>query len=359
MIDFISNDFLGFARSQTLLKQVHLNYEAYCQEFPHALLGSRGGRKVLGETALLAQLEEKIASKHQSDAALVVASGYVANFGLSTHLAHTADAIFFDEASHLSVTHSLSYCSHRAIPFKHNDLDHCAVLLEEARKQLKQNIFICITSIYSCTGTQAPIKEFLSLAQHYGAHLIVDEAHAMGLCGVEGKGLCYGYGYQNFYAVLVTYGKAMGCVGAAILSSQEVKTQLCKEPPLSYSTMMSPYTLVAVSTAYDFLDQEGEARRQRVHELQEYFMSHYRALFGTPSKPIYIHPQHFEGVCKTLQHEGLEVGTVAHPTTPLLRVHVHAYNTESEIDHLMGVFQTLKEQEAIFHMREPLCGGYL
>lgn len=354
MIDFVSNDFLGFARSQRLLKQVNHNYEQYCQKHPYALLGARGARNVVNTPSLLLDLEEKIADLHQCEAALLAPSGYVANFGLSTHLAHSADVIFFDEATHISVTHSLAYCSHRAVPFRHNDLAHCEVLLEEAQKQQKQKIFIFISSAYTFTGTVAPMQQFLSLANRYGAHLIVDEAHAMGVLGSNGMGLCYDLGYHNFYSVLVTYGKALGCVGAAILTSKKVKQKLLQEPPLSYSTAMAPFNLVAIDSAYMFWNQEGEARRKRLHALQAYFDDRYQSIFGTASKPVYMDPHLLDLVQQTLNQEHLAVGMMTHFATPFLRVNVHAYNEESEIDTLIGVFQKLKAQGALFHSKEHL-----
>lgn len=342
MIDFVSNDFLGFARCPHLLDQVNQKYMQHCYEFPHTRLGSLGSRLILGDHQFLFDLEQKIANYHQVEDALLVHSGYMANLGLCTHLDKCADIILYDEAVHISISHSLSYVTTKAIPFRNNDLEHCEFLLKQHASGKK--VFILVSSVYSFQGTQAPLQKLLMLAEQYQASLIVDEAHAMGVLGNSGRGLCYELGYQHFYAVLVTYGKAMGSMGAAILTSSKTKAELYQEFVLSYSTAMAPYIMVAISVAYDWLNLVGEERRARLASLQNYYSQSYSKVFECPVGPMHISLDDMQIVQQILVSAGLHVGIIVQGESACLRVHLHVYNSESEIDHLMGVLQELYQK---------------
>lgn len=351
MIDFISNDFLGFARCPVLLDKVNQQYAQYCLS-SHVRLGSTGSRVILGESRLLYDLEYKIKEYHQVGAALLVHSGYMANFGLCAHLAKYADVILYDEEVHISITHSLSYLTSKAIAFRHNDMNHCESLLKELCSQEKK-VFVIVSSIYSFQGTTASLQELLHLTKRYKAHLIVDEAHAMGVVGQEGRGLCYDLGYHHFYAVLVTYGKAMGTMGAAILTSSSIKSLLCKEPALSYSTAMAPFIMISISAAYDFLSVVGGERRQQLHLIKEYFTQCYGDVFGHCMKPIYLSLSKIQEVRQIFQDSGLSVGIILQNKKALLRANMHSYNSKSEVDRLISVLQNLKNAHYFNILEQP------
>lgn len=344
MIDFISNDFLGFARCPILLDLVNKQYAQYCLN-SHIRLGSTGSRVILGESQLLCDLERKITEYHQVEAALLVHSGYMANFGLCAHLAKHADVILYDEAVHVSITHSLAYVTTKAIAFRHNDMGHCETLLKELCSQEKR-VFVLVSSIYSFQGTRAPLKELLNLTQRYHAHLIVDEAHAMGILGEAGRGVCYDLGYHHFYAVLVTYGKAMGTMGAAILTTASTKALLYKEPALSYSTAMAPFIMLSISSAYDFLGLVGEERRQQLYALQEYFNRCCAAVFDQ-NGPIYLSLSKEQEARQMFHDAGLDVGIILQDKKALLRVNIHSYNSKSEIDCLVSVLEEMARNHCL------------
>ncbi|WP_100934207.1 aminotransferase class I/II-fold pyridoxal phosphate-dependent enzyme [Candidatus Chlamydia corallus] len=363
VVDFVTNDFLGFARSPTIYCEVSKRFHIHCQQFPNEKLGTRGSRLMVGSSPVIDDLEVKIAGYHGAPNAFLANSGYMANLGLCYHLSRSNDVLLWDEEVHMSVVHSLSVIAGQHHAFHHNDLEHLESLLQCYRISSKGRIFIFVSSVYSFRGTLAPLQEVIALSKKYHAHLVVDEAHAMGIFGEEGKGLCHALGYENFYAVLVTYGKALGTMGASLLTSSEVKYELMRNaPPLRYSTSLSPHTLISIGTAYDFLTSEGEKARQQVFKLKEHFSGCFASHAPGCVQPIFLRHACFEEVVSALENAGIHVGVVAFAKHPFLRVNLHAYNTIDEVDQLAQVMKPYLEKSSHrihvnheFHLWRELC----
>ncbi|WP_035417011.1 aminotransferase class I/II-fold pyridoxal phosphate-dependent enzyme [Chlamydia pneumoniae] len=363
VIDFVTNDFLGFARSPTIYCEVSKRFQIHCQQFPHEKLGIRGSRLMVGSSSVIDDLEAKIASYHGAPNAFIVNSGYMANLGLCHHVSRSTDVLLWDEEVHMSVVHSLSAISGQHHTFHHNDLEHLESLLQCYRISSKGRIFIFVSSVYSFRGTLAPLEQIIALSKKYHAHLIVDEAHAMGIFGDDGKGLCHALGYENFYAVLVTYGKALGTMGASLLTSSEVKYDLMQNsPPLRYSTSLSPHTLISIGTAYDFLASEGEIARKQVFKLKEHFHECFDSHAPGCVQPIFLPHTCLEEAISVLETTGIHVGVVAFAKHPFLRVNLHAYNTVDEVNLLAQVMKPYLEKSSHrvhinheFHLWRELC----
>ncbi|WP_375793922.1 aminotransferase class I/II-fold pyridoxal phosphate-dependent enzyme [Chlamydia sp. 12-01] len=344
-IDFVTNDFLGFSRSTILVNEVQTRYQTYCEEFPHAQLGARGSRAIVGPSRILQKLEEKIADFHNSEAAFVVHSGYMANLGFCYHISKDTDMVFWDESVHVSVVQSLKMISGKQQVFRHNDVDALESLLNSHRAVSSGRIFIFVCSVYSFSGTLAPLEELIALSRKYNAHLIVDEAHAMGIFGEKGRGLCHKWGYENFYAVLVTYSKAMGAMGAAILSSSEVKTELMwNSPPLRYTTALVPHTLITIDAAYDHLFLEGEHSRKQIFSLKSYFQEHFGLYSQCCGQPIFLKDFNIDLLTSMLDEANLRVGLMTFVSKPFIRVNFHAYNTCDEVDILVTLLHNYLEK---------------
>lgn len=343
-IDFITNDFLGFSRSKKLAQEVERRYRLYCQEFSCAQLGARGSRATLGSLPVVDDLEKKIACFHHVESAFVVPSGSMANLGLCYHSIENTDMVFWDEGVHISVSSTLQVIAKNQQAFPNNDLHALESLLISHRAISSGRIWIFLCSVYSCLGTVAPMEELLMLAHKYDASLIVDEAHALGILGENGRGLCYSWGYENFYAVLVTYGKAMGAVGAAILSSKQVKTSLMSVPWLRYTTAMAPHALLTIGAAYDHLLVEGEEARNQLRHVQEYFTQRFGVDVLSGGLPMFF-PDHIqETLVAELQAADVHVGKMHLAKQSCIRVNFHAYNTESEVDVLIDILHGCLEK---------------
>jgi 8-amino-7-oxononanoate synthase len=331
LVDLSSNDFLGFSRCHRAVDT--------------PLYGSTGSRLLTGNSRHAEELEQKIAAFHKAEAGLIFNSGYTANLGLISTVAKPSDTVVFDIHCHASMQDGIRLSKAWALPFRHQDLDH----LENRLRQSKGNLFICVESIYSCDGSKAPLNEIVSLCKRYGAQLIVDEAHATGLFGLDGQGLCAQLEHPPF-ARLYTFSKALGAFGAIVVGSSLLRKYLinfCR--PFIYTTALPYPNLHAIENGYRRL-LTADPEREIIRELVAYFTEKVR-LSGLPFLPseTQIHCLLLPGVrnVQEISHflgtQGLDVRPLTSPTVARgqerLRVCLHAYNKKDEIDLLFTALE--------------------
>ena len=209
LIDFSSNDYLGFARSDEL-KNI-ISSEAGALNFKPKT-GSTGSRLLTGNTKYAEELECFIAQFHKAEAGLIFNSGYDANLGLISSAAKKGDVIFYDELSHASIYDGARLSKSESFPFRHNDLNHLEERLEYFSEKKYENCFVIVESVYSMDGDFSPLKEIAALCEKYNANLIVDEAHATGVFGSKGEGKVVELNLEKkVFARVHTFGKALGC----------------------------------------------------------------------------------------------------------------------------------------------------
>ncbi|MDT3405229.1 aminotransferase class I/II-fold pyridoxal phosphate-dependent enzyme [Mucilaginibacter terrae] len=343
LIDFSSNDYLGFARSvdlKELVNQELLNH-------PHHFNGSTGSRLLKGNTAYAEELESYIAQYHNTEAALLFNSGYDANLGLLSSLPQRGDTVIHDELAHASIIDGIRLSYANRYSFKHNNLNE----LETKLKQAKGNCYIVVESVYSMDGDIAPLTELCILASQYNAALVVDEAHAI---GVFGKGLVDKLNLQEeIFARIITYGKAMGCHGAAILGSKKLSDYLINFARSFIYTTASPFhQLATIKMAYKLLNSASE----HINNLQAN-ITHFNAQMGTHAaayssaiKTIIVNGNlRTKRAAAHLQNTGLDVRPILSPTvavgTERLRICLHSYNTPAQIDALVNALKYLDNNE--------------
>ncbi|SHF78465.1 aminotransferase class I/II-fold pyridoxal phosphate-dependent enzyme [Chryseobacterium vrystaatense] len=337
-IDFYSNDYLGLAGNKEiqgqLLQQV--------QENPKLLSGSSGSRLISGNSNTVNETEHYIAEQHQYPAALLFSSGYNANLALFSALPDRHDTIIVDEQIHRSV-HDACQMSHvKKLKFRHNDLED----LESILKKQTGPCYIAIESLYSMDGDLAPLHETAVLAKKYNAALIVDEAHAL---GVFGYGLIEKFQLQNdVFAVVMTYGKALGAHGAAILCDETIKSYLVNfASPFIYTTAAQDFLWMAVKTGYEFLKQRPELS-EKLHQNIEIFRTQNIKSTSSELSPIQAvlvpDNQQLKNLQKTLSDKGFLTYAVYSPTvktgTERLRICLHSFNTKQEIIELTETIKT-------------------
>jgi 8-amino-7-oxononanoate synthase len=333
MIDFCSNDYLGFARSAELKNKID-------EEVRNSGLvanGSTGSRLLSGNTAYTEELEQHIASLHNSKAGLIFNSGYDANLGLFSSLPRRGDTILHDELIHASIIDGarLSYANRHS--FLHNNPDS----LEDKLKRAKGICYVAIESIYSMDGDTPPIKEILELTEKYNASLVVDEAHAVGLFHlglVDQLGL-----HDRVFARVVTFGKALGCHGAIILGGSSLKDYLVNYArPFIYTTAAPFHQVASVKMAYKHLQESGsevERLKNNIGIFKQKLVpgSNYPLLKSDSAIQCIILKSNEKAkeVAARLQTAGLDVRPILSPTVPLeserIRVCLHSFNTEEEI----------------------------
>ncbi len=345
-IDFCSNDYLGLARSPALRQLV--THEA--EQFSDYLLGSTGSRLLSGNHALYELLEAQLATFHQAEAALLFNSGYVANLGFFSAVPQRGDTIFYDEASHASIKEGIRLGLAKAYSFKHNSLDD----LTRKFKYATGNAYVALESIYSMDGDQAPLPEMAAFCENKGAYLIVDEAHSNGLFGENGEGLVVEKKLANkVFARIMTFGKAIGSHGAAVIGSGTLKNYLINfSRPFIYTTALPLHNILAIKSAYSFLPSL-QAERQQVKRLSHYLNQQLAEITGTQflSEPSPINVVFAPSMAQLkisseqLQKNNIDVRPVFSPTVPAgkerLRIIVHAYNTQDQVDLLLRPLRTL------------------
>ncbi len=344
-IDFCSNDYLGLARSAALQRLVTQETE----QFSDYLLGATGSRLLSGNHPVYELLEAQLAAFHQAEAALLFNSGYVANLGLFSAVPQRSDTIFYDEASHASIKEGIRLSLAKAFSFKHNCLDDLA----RKFKRATGHVYVAVESVYSMDGDQAPLTALAAFCQRQGAYLIVDEAHSNGLFGEKGEGLVVEKNLkEQVFARVMTFGKAIGSHGAAVVGSDSLKNYLINfSRPFIYTTALPLHNILAIKSAYSFLPSL-QAERKHLKMLAQYFNQSLEAITGRPGLPesgpinsIFANSvAQLKKMSELLQKNNLDVRPVFSPTVPVgkerLRVIIHAYNTQEQVDLLLQQVQT-------------------
>jgi 8-amino-7-oxononanoate synthase len=338
-IDFCSNDYLGLARSAALKQLVTLESE----QFSDYLMGATGSRLLSGNHPIHELLEVQLATFHQAEAALLFNSGYVANLGIFSAVPQRGDTIFYDEASHASIKEGIRLSLAKAYSFKHNSLED----LNRKFKHATGSAYVAVESIYSMDGDQAPLPELTSFCEKQDAYLIVDEAHSNGLFGPNGEGLVVEQNLTSkVFARIMTFGKAIGSHGAAVVGSTALREYLINfSRPFIYSTALPLHNILAIKGAYSFLPSL-QAERQHLKQLSEYLNQELAATTGIFLKnpgPIncifHNNVAQLKIISEQLQLNNIDVRPVFSPTVPTgkerLRVIIHAYNTQEQVETLL------------------------
>lgn len=336
LVDFSSNDYLGLARNEELVARI----EEKCRLARiRNKLGSTGSRLITGSHSYFKQTEEQIAAIHEAESALIFNSGYTANLGVFSALPQKGDTVLYDELSHASIKDGIRLGLADRFPFLHNDMDSLESKLRKANGQ----IFVAVESVYSMDGDFAPLKELVVLCQKYHAVLVVDEAHSTGIFGEAGAGLVCSLGLQEQIGVRVhTFGKAMGCHGAAVVGSKSLAPYLINfARPFIYTTSMSLHSVISISEAYHFLAKEGkqlqEGLRNNIQLLNQLLEATHSKITSESAIHAFLVPgnENVRRVASELQTGGFDLRPIVSPTVKKgaerLRICLHAYNTEAEI----------------------------
>lgn len=349
-IDFFSNDYIGFASS----KAIHAEVEKILaeQKWQH---GATGSRLLSGNHSLYEVAENEITKFHNSESALLFNSGYDANVGFFSCIPQRNDIMLYDSYIHASIRDGISLGLTKSYKFKHNDLSDLEKLLKKFSSS-KQTTFVATESVFSMDGDSPDLLKMTELCEQYGAFLIVDEAHALGVFGQFGCGLVQHLGLENrVFARIVTYGKALGCHGAAILSSGVVKDYLINfARSLIYTTAMPPQSVAHIVAGYRQLK-----KTTHIKKLQENISLFKNTLEKHKKNYSFIHSDSsiqamivsgndfVKSVAEQLQNKGFGVMPILSPTIPKgeerLRICLHSFNTEEQILNLVNNILYLNE----------------
>ncbi|MGH9401566.1 MAG: aminotransferase class I/II-fold pyridoxal phosphate-dependent enzyme [Terriglobia bacterium] len=256
-IDLMSNDYLGLSRDPRLR-------EAVLRSIAEGeAMASTGSRLLSGNARAWEELEEEFAAFAGAEAALFFSSGYAANLGLLGSLLRPEDLVFSDQSNHASLIDGIRLSRARKIIFPHLDLDFLEQRLRESSGAPGEK-FIVSESIFSMEGDCAPLNDLAALAAQYGAALIVDEAHSVGVSGPEGRGLLAEAGLSRFaLATVFPCGKALASCGAFVACSAGLKQFLVNRArTFIFSTALPPYMAHQIRTSLALVRAAGEERNR-------------------------------------------------------------------------------------------------
>ncbi len=350
LIDFASNDYLGFSKSPELYNKATILLKQYGEVSNSAT----GSRLLTGNNQLFVDTETFIATFHKAESALIFNSGYDANIGFFSCVPQRSDIILFDEYIHASIRDGIGMSHAKAYKFKHNDLEDLKKCINRiSRKDSDGEIYIVTESVFSMDGDSPNLKPLSILCADLGCRLVIDEAHAI---GVTNAGMVPLLRIETaVFARIVTFGKALGCHGAAILCSEKLKSYLINYArPLIYSTALPPHSVAAIKAAYNWLVSEtGNARKSTLHSniailrniISEKGMDDY---FITSNSAIHccIIPgnERVKKFSVSLMEHGYNVKPIVSPTVPegreRLRICLHSFNTEDEIRKMVELLAT-------------------
>ncbi len=342
LVDFCSNDYLGFARSPVLRQWIQEEVDTN----KAALNGSTGSRLLSGNLFYTEVLEQEIANFHKSEAGLIFNSGYDANLGLFSALPQRGDTVILDELIHASIIDGARLSYANRFTFRHNDLQS----LEEKLQHAKGNCFVVIESVYSMDGDTPPISEILGLTEKYQAQLIVDEAHAIGLYH---NGLINQFGLENkIFARIATFGKALGCHGAIVLGSRLLREYMINfSRSFIYTTAASFHQIAAIKMAYKVLplsEDEVQKLKNNIRLFKNSLTDTNCNLLPSDSAIqclIVGSNEKASLMAKQLQHAGLDIRPILSPTVPKgterLRICLHSFNSANEINLLTETLHQL------------------
>ena len=341
LIDFSSNDYLGFSKSKAIFDQAH----QYLVDHNMIQNGATGSRLISGNHNLYAEVEDILCQFHNSESALVFNSGYDANIGFFSAVPQRGDVILYDEFIHASIRDGITMSNAKSYKFKHNDLEDLKHQLERSREASQDNtIYVTTESVFSMDGDSPDLSGLVKLCKNNNAYVIVDEAHAIGLFGAQGEGIIQALGIEeSVFARIVTFGKAMGCHGAAVLCSEALRQYLVNfARSFIYTTGLSPHALSTIRSAYSHLIISSE--REKSHNNISFFKTELKRLelqgkFIESDSAIHCciisGNDMVKRIAFTLLEEGFDVRPILSPTVPegkeRLRFCLHSFNTKEDI----------------------------
>ena len=381
LIDFSSNDYLGLSRS----KAIYQKASELVKLHGNTLNGASGSRLISGNYSLYNDLEHKLQGFHGVEAALVFNSGYDANLGFFSAIPGRGDYVFYDEFIHASIRDGIRMGLAKSYKFAHNDLADLErkIQLISKTSSTHAEVYVVTEAVFSMDGDSPDLKKFAAYTHANGYHFVVDEAHSIGVFGRQGRGLVQQLKLQDaVFARIITFGKAIGCHGAAILGSSKLKTFLINfARSLVYTTGLPPHSVASVLACYQYLSAiscETHARsnkntqstketnrtpeeyhpiktlQERIHffkaKLIEPCLEHLAPMFLPSNSAIHccIWPGNraVGAAAAALQQAGFDVKAIRSPTVPAgkerLRLCLHSFNTTDNIERLLTVLSYYK-----------------
>lgn len=353
VINLASNNYLGLANHPKLI-------EASLKATKELGVGSGAVRTIAGTMRIHMELEEKIARFKNVEACVVFQSGFAANAGTVSAILSKEDFIISDELNHASIIDGARLSRAKIKVFRHKDVDHCEEHLKEIANEPGHKLVIT-DGVFSMDGDIGPVNKLAALAEKYGAIMMVDDAHASGVLGRNGRGSIDHFGMHGRVDVQVgTLSKAIGSLGGYVCGSKDLIDYLYhRARPFLFSTSHPPSVAASCIAAFDILESEPE-RIDRLWKNTRYFQGELKRVgfniggVNTPATETPITPVIVgEGraameFSRALFDEGVMGTGIAFPTVPegkaRIRLILTSEHTREQLDRALETLERVAKR---------------
>ena len=347
VITLSSNNYLGLTVHPRLREAAIKAIEQYG-------VGSGSVRTIAGTMTLHNELEEKLARFKHTEASLTIQSGYATNLGVISALMQEGDMIISDELNHASIIDGIRLCKSPRKIYPHKNMAGLRRVLEESKGANK--VMVVTDGVFSMDGDIAPLPEVVDLAEEFGAYVMVDDAHASGVLGKNGRGTVNHFGLDGRVALQIgTLSKGIGALGGYVACSQDVRDFLLQRArPVLFSTSHPPSVVATCIAAIDLLEEDNSLV-ERLWENTHFFKRGLEQLgfntghSETPITPVIVG----EGALamkfsNRLFQEGVFAQGIVYPTVPAdkcrVRTIVTAIHTRDELSKALSIFEKVGKE---------------
>ena len=337
-----SNNYLGLSFDPDCI-------EAACQAARREGTGTTGSRMANGTFSGHVALEKELADYFGRQRAIVFSTGYIANLAILSTVVGPGEVILLDADCHASIYDGCRLGGAEIIRFRHNDVEDLEKRLRRLQKR-NTNVLVVAEGLYSMLGDRAPLADIVAVKQKYGAYLMVDEAHSLGVLGDNGRGLAEEAGVEDGVDFVVgTFSKSLGAIGGFCVSNHpELDLVRYASRPYVFTASSSPSIIASTRQALKILSTRPELRH-RLWENANLLYQHLQGLdlnVGPEASPIVA--VRYENKTEAFAHwssmleGGVYVNLVLPPATPdgnsLLRSSVSAAHTREQMEHICQSF---------------------
>ena len=345
VLNFCANDYLGLANNQLVKK-------AAAESLEDDGFGMASVRFICGTNNLHRELEKKLSEFLGYEDSILYVACFDANGGLFEPLFGKEDAIISDSLNHASIIDGIRLCKAQRYRYQHSDMSSLEQCLQQARENKARHIVIATDGVFSMDGTYAKLDKICELAEKYDALIMVDDCHATGFVGENGKGTPEHFGVEGKLDILTgTLGKALGGASGGYVCAKENVVQLLKQRsrPYLFSNALSPSIVKATLQALEIVENEPD-RRARIKENTLYFREKMNELGFTlkgeshPITPIMLGDAEIaQKMSAALLEKGLYAVGFFYPVVPKgqarIRLQLTSEHTKNQLDKAIEIFE--------------------
>lgn len=347
-----SNNYLGLTQHPEVLAAAHDAIDRYGSS-------CSGSRFLNGTLELHQELERRLAIFLRRDAALCFSTGFQTNLGVLSCLCGKGDAVFTDRENHASILDGCRLGFADIRKFRHNDLADLEQQLETGARDSARGLLVAIDGVYSMMGDFADLRGICALAKHYGARVLVDEAHAVGVLGPKGRGSAEHLGVEDNVDLIVgTFSKSFASLGGFVAGDEQVIHYIKHHArSLIFSAAIHPAAAAAALAALDLMERDASLREQVQHNASYVRSALQRLGFDvgtsqTPILPILVRDQdRMFALWKALFDGGVFTNPVTSPGVPpgmeLIRTSYMATHTRTQLDQVIDVFRAAGQKTGL------------